>query len=318
MNKPKMFTIGADPEMFVRPLPVSKGPGIEVKQDITPICGKVGGTKKKPLPFLRKDGGAIEGYYYQEDNVAFEVNIPPTTNSRDFAHSIDGVLRLSRDLLKSKGLEIDITKSAHRFSVANLSHPYAQTIGCDPDKSAYGGLDDNPIDREPFEIKDLGTWRFTGGHIHLGYDKEHIEIPEHVIVRLMDACVYLPLIHKDKQKMRRPKYGLAGLYRSKPYGLEYRTMSNFWLDDPYSVAIRTFNLLNDVYHNAEHLFEFYMEMDNEEVRKCIDEGGDGSRTLWKKLTKLPKFRELNISNNGPPSTKSGHTFFINTPTTQAG
>lgn len=283
------YTIGADPEMMVRSLATGL---------LVPICDKVGGTKDQPLPFTNNKGQALEGFKYQEDNVAFEVNIPPCATSRDFTYCIQRVLDLSNNLLAEKGLKLEYNRSAHRFAATDLLSPKAQTIGCDPDMCAYGGKDDAPIAREPFDIKDLGTWRFAGGHIHFGYDME-LDVPPHVVVRLIDACVYLPIISKDKQKARRTKYGLAGLYRVKPYGVEYRTMSNFWLRDVSVVSQRCFNLMKDLHNHIELLHDFYRELPCDEVQACINNGGAGSKTLWRKLCKLPNFNDLFISSNGP-------------------
>lgn len=291
----KTCTLGADPEMFVRRKPNTTTP----VGDIVPICGLVGGTKDKPLPF--KKLGHV-GYAYQEDNVSFEVNIPPSTNKNDFDIRISKVLEESKALLKDKGLVLDFKRSAHRFNAKELTSDQAQTIGCDPDMCAYGGANDIPIARPPFEIKDLGTWRYTGGHIHFGWDKEKIDIPEHVMVRLIDAVVYLPIIKKDKQKMRRSKYGLAGLYRPKEYGVEYRSMSNFWLLNPQMVSGRAFNLLLDLAKNTDALCDFYQALPIEKIQKCINESGEGAEKLWVEVMKCTNFWQLQICNNGREST----------------
>lgn len=261
-----MYTLGADPEMFVR----SAARKVRI-----PICGLVGGTKTKPIRFP----GLPATFMYQEDNVAFEVNVPPSSDSRTFATNVQHVLDAGTKLLAPKGLTVDLTLSAHRFSDEELSHPLAQTIGCTPDKCAYSPEGDDPVVREPFEIKDLGNWRFTGGHIHFGYDKTLL--PEHVMVRLIDAFVYLPFLPKDTQRARRSKYGLAGLYRSKPYGLEYRTPSNFWLQDyGRTISMNGFTLLADVHHRLSEVNDAYHSLPIEEIKACIDSGGRG----WDELS----------------------------------
>lgn len=307
------YSLGADPEMFVRSPPRNKGPGTKDSPGlIVPVCGKVGGTKDKPISFKKPSPDvsprALE-YKYQEDNVAFEVNIPPCRDPGQFNRSISTVLGYSGELLASKGLRYDTLRSAHRFSAAELMHPSAQTIGCDPDMCAYSAGGDDPVAREPFNIKDLGTWRFTGGHVHFGYDQT-LGLPPHVMVRLIDALVYLPIIALDKQKMRRTKYGLAGLYRVKPYGVEYRTMSNFWLTQPSKVATRSFNLLGDVHHNLDLLFDFYQALPIDEVKTCIDQSGAGWQQVWNKITRLPNFRKLEVRYNDRDDTGRSATYSI--------
>ena len=45
----------------------------------------------------------------------------------------------------------------------------------------------------------------------------------------MDFFLGLPSLAYDNDKLRREMYGKAGCYRPKPYGVEYRTLSNAWL-----------------------------------------------------------------------------------------
>lgn len=48
----------------------------------------------------------------------------------------------------------------------------------------------------------------------------------------MDLYLGVPSILMDGDTDRRRLYGKAGAYRSKPYGVEYRTLSSFWVADP--------------------------------------------------------------------------------------
>jgi hypothetical protein len=271
---------------------------------LTPVCGLVGGTKEKPLTFTTLDRSGApkprKGFMYQEDNVTFEVNVPPAYDNATFDSQIFQVLEYSSILLADKGLQYVQTKSAHRFPADQLQTEQAQTIGCDPDMCAYGGPSDGPVAREPFDIKDLGTWRFAGGHVHFGYDKT-MGIPEHVVARLVDAFVYLPIIGADKQKARRPKYGLAGLYRSKEYGIEYRSMSNFWLSDPSQVSQRAFRLLYDMHNSMEHVNNFYQGYDEQAVKACIDSGGTNAAALWNQFRSVSGFAFLESRRNAPPN-----------------
>ena len=64
-----MFTIGADPEMFIRDKYTNK---------YKSAVGLITGTKEEPTP-IDKDGHA-----YQVDNVAVEFNIAPATSLQSF------------------------------------------------------------------------------------------------------------------------------------------------------------------------------------------------------------------------------------------
>lgn len=91
--------------------------------------------------------------------------------------------------------------------------------------------------------------RSAGGHIHVGnlpsyifYDKSrrhfwdttpHPEVDERRrLVPIFDVLVGIPSVMIDRepgQEERRKYYGRAGEYRLPKYGIEYRTLSNFWL-----------------------------------------------------------------------------------------
>ena len=45
----------------------------------------------------------------------------------------------------------------------------------------------------------------------------------------MDILLGLPSVILDADTERRAMYGAAGAHRIKPYGVEYRSLSNFWL-----------------------------------------------------------------------------------------
>jgi hypothetical protein len=49
------------------------------------------------------------------------------------------------------------------------------------------------------------------------------------VAQQMDFFLGLPSLLLDPDEERRIMYGKAGAFRWKPYGMEYRVMSNFWL-----------------------------------------------------------------------------------------
>lgn len=50
-----------------------------------------------------------------------------------------------------------------------------------------------------------------------------------MIVKQLDYYLGVPSLLWDNDPRRRLLYGKAGAFRPKPYGLEYRTLSNRWL-----------------------------------------------------------------------------------------
>jgi len=95
----------------------------------------------------------------------------------------------------------------------------AEEIGCDPDYR------DGRM-REPISTPDIGHYRYAGGHIHFD---GHKDLPADIAARVCDVLLGAPLVAMgEKQEGRRTVYGLNGLYRPKSYGIEYRTLSNFW------------------------------------------------------------------------------------------
>jgi hypothetical protein len=83
--------------------------------------------------------------------------------------------------------------------------------------------------------------RSAGGHIHIGmpyntdiYSETYRafkESPER-LVKMLDIVVgnFCVMIDRDEgNKVRRKTYGRAGEHRLPSHGLEYRTLSNFWL-----------------------------------------------------------------------------------------
>jgi len=54
--------------------------------------------------------------------------------------------------------------------------------------------------------------------------------------QLMDLFVGFRLAEVDKDTRRRELYGKAGAIRFKPYGIEYRTPSNYWIMSEHNIA----------------------------------------------------------------------------------
>lgn len=209
-NQNVAITCGADPEVFVQ----------DFMGGMRSIIGLIGGSKDEPLPLTELG----DGFAVQEDNVAMEFNIPPSASAAEFDENIRKVLDTLSATVKGKyGFNL-CRVSAVSFPEMELQNPAALVFGCDPDFDAWTGKT-NP--RPSAEDKNL---RSCGGHIHVGYDKAQAK--QEKVIQYMDMYLGVPSVLMDTGELRKKLYGKSGAFRYKPFGLEYRTLSNFWIFDP--------------------------------------------------------------------------------------
>ena len=84
----------------------------------------------------------------------------------------------------------------------------------------------------------------------------------------MDVFLGLPSIFLDKDNTRREMYGKAGAFRLCNYGVEYRTLSNFW--------IKKQTLVTWVFESVQKVIDFLNEgnsieeADGEDIQKAIN------------------------------------------------
>lgn len=228
-TKPVSITIGADPEFILMTAPVPKSTSKLSfnNYEPRPITGLLGGTKAKPIA-VHPD---YPSYMMQEDNVMAELNVPAASSGKELFRSVElgKKLMLNNIIPKLQGYHVGWSSSCvGRFPVDALKTPGAQRFGCDPDFDAYN--DGAKCDPVVMAKGDKYEERYAGGHIHVGWS-ELPSIPSNVLAMFVEAYAYLPYLMYDQQGGRRATYGAAGRYRPKPYGIEYRTPSNFWTYD---------------------------------------------------------------------------------------
>lgn len=196
-------TLGADPELFVTDADGRVSSGI----------GLIGGTKEAPL--------AVSSGALQEDNVLAEFNIDPARSEDEWVGNIQRVTEVLKAVLPY-GFDI-LPIASHEYTQEELESfgEQALVFGCDPDLCAYSMMANPTPDSK-------STLRTAGGHIHVGYDNPD-EDKSVKLALAMDLMLGVPSILIDKDDRRRNMYGKAGAFRFKPYGMEYRTLSNFWL-----------------------------------------------------------------------------------------
>lgn len=204
------FQIGADPEIFVGD-----------NESVRSIIGKVGGTKQHPLPLPIGEGFAV-----QEDNVALEFNIPACDSKAAFVSALTKATGFLEQAMKDMhGLHF-VKASAVSFPEEEMYDERAFEFGCEPDFNAWT-LQKNP---RP-EAKDKFL-RSCGGHVHIGFrGLDPIQV-----VKACDLFLGVPSVLMDKGELRKQLYGKAGAFRGKPYGVEYRPLSNFWIFSPQTIG----------------------------------------------------------------------------------
>jgi hypothetical protein len=216
-NKPlvplKGFTFGADPELFV------KNPdGVIVCADMIP------GTKDEPY---KVKYGAV-----QRDGFAAEYNIDPCSTFAEWNRNHKAVQGQLQDMLP-KGFTL-VATPAHRFSpeVFEAAPDEAKELGCSPDWNAWEqSLNPPPkLPNDPY-------LRCAGGHLHAGWteDADTTDLQHMMngfdLTKQFDWFLGAWSVKHDKDVERRSLYGKAGACRIKPYGMEYRVLSNFWVMD---------------------------------------------------------------------------------------
>ena len=72
------------------------------------------------------------------------------------------------------------------------------------------------------------------GHISIGWDNFTQE-QQLDMVKAMDATVGLESVLLDFDTERKKLYGKAGCFRFREYGIEYRSLSNFWIKSDESL-----------------------------------------------------------------------------------
>jgi hypothetical protein len=207
-------TIGADPELFVR-----EAAG---RRRFISGHGMIPGTKEAPHPV---EGGAV-----QVDGMALEYNVDPCKTAQAFVDTNNRVLAQLSQMVPDVEL-CAMPMARFTETIWENAPKEAKILGCDPDYDAYTGQR-NDAPEPPKRV------RTAAGHVHVGWvdgmdpeDIGHNEACKLLAIEL-DYYLGLPALvvdHSDASQSRRSSYGRAGTYRAKPYGVEYRTLSNFWV-----------------------------------------------------------------------------------------
>lgn len=208
------MTFGSDPEFF-----------IEKNGKIFSAIGILKGTKEKRVKVGR---GA---YYY--DNVLAECTIHPAKTLDEAVANVRECFVNFKTLLGSYKIK---TQASHVFDPKLFNHEDAYKIGCDPEECVYELAQVAP-DEEEFKKNNM---RSAGGHIHLGDEVLQSNYSGLHAARLLDLFLGIPSLfmdHDPTSSARKKFYGKAGRIRRPVYGIEYRSLGNFWLASPKLVRV---------------------------------------------------------------------------------
>ena len=213
--------IGCDPEVFAKQTGIFKSAYNLIKGD-----------KKHPQ---KVRSGAV-----QVDGMALEFNIDPAATEDEFVFNVQDVFNQMKLMVPT--YEVVVSPVAHFDSGYMKEQPKeALELGCDPDYNAWNGQSNPRPDGDR-------PMRTASGHLHIGWttDKEvgdagHVN-DCNIVAKQLDYYLGLTSLFYDAEIERREMYGKAGAVRYKPYGVEYRTLSNAWL--------RSETLMRFVYRNA--------------------------------------------------------------------
>lgn len=210
--------VGADPEVFVRKIG---------KKAFHSAHGMIEGDKKNPQ---KVHLGAV-----QVDGMALEFNIDPAKNEQEFITNITEVMRIMGEMVP--GYEM-VPVPVANFTAAHMKKQpkEAKELGCEPDFNAW--LDGAANPRPNGDV----NFRTGAGHVHIGWTKDvDVNDPGHreaciMAAKQLDYYLGLGSLLYDPDTKRRTLYGAAGAFRPKPYGVEYRVLSNAWLQSEELMA----------------------------------------------------------------------------------
>lgn len=211
------YNIGSDPEIVI----VRQATGLPVSA----IEAMPDATKKTPRKI-----GKFEIF---ADNANLEMNLPPSATREQFIQTMRQALASAKGQLGS-AYRLEAPASLH-YPAATLDNDYCKLFGCEPDYNAWT-LEINEIDAGSAAEN---TFRTCGGHLHVSPRGKYQFLLDDYgrvdTIKAMDVVLGVASVFLDNDPasiVRRNLYGAPGAHRPKDYGVEYRTLSNFWLRHP--------------------------------------------------------------------------------------
>lgn len=281
-------TFGADPEIFI------------FDNDSRRIVSAIEVLRRdKNDPFiLNKD---VKFYY---DNCMAEFTVRPAVSKADFIASIGESLQLINLFLQKefRGRYSIQIQASHRFDPEFLEHDEAKKIGCNPEYDA-------DLVEEVFPPDFSGNLRSAGGHIALGYpDFNKVEDVTKVpilsfegkfnLTRLLDYYLAIPFVTIDNDQTstdRRTIYGTAAKYRLPMFGVEYRTLPNYWIQSPKLVGLIADLAIVAYKKLLAGDFSVFQKIDKKMVNATVKEGNKAVAREITDALNLPKNIQVRLN-----------------------
>lgn len=215
-----MRTFGTDPEFM-----------LTKDGEIESAIGIISGTIDNRV--------SLQGHQFYYDNVMAECAIKPASSKDEMLENVREALQIFSDMAQPYEL---LPQASHEYRADQLNNEDAQRAGCAPDWCAYR-IKQIPPPKQQIRENRLRT---CGGHVHLGAEILREDGPHQIFaVYMLDLLLGVPSLWLDTDitsQRRRSLYGQAGRYRvagpdDNPYGIEYRSLGNFWFKSPKLAAL---------------------------------------------------------------------------------
>ena len=261
------ISVGTDTEFFLN----------DANGNLVSAIRYINGGKYNPVA-LPSGGGVTY------DNVCMEFATPVAFSKEEFIAAVGKTMSEAVGMLPEGVVPVQLASAD--FPPSELEHEEARRFGCDPDFDAWRVA----MNEVPEGAQDR-TFRSAGGHLHVGYmansDNDFLLDPwgKIMAVKALDIVLGIPMTLIDTHESaiaRRQLYGKAGCHRATDYGVEYRSMSNFWVSSPVLV-----NLVYDMAREAMRLVrenkldELIAAITEEEVVRIINTGDvSAAQAVW--------------------------------------
>lgn len=259
LGQRRRFTLGADPEMFL-----FENNKLIPAYEFLP-------RKEESKDFIFWDGFQAEWKY----------SGPTSCQNNLVKYTRDKMVDLqAKARVKFPNAQLSLRNVVRipKETLATALDHYVE-LGCKPSYNAYGMRGIDVINPRTL------PYRFAGGHMHFG-TWEGRRPNYKAIISTLDAVLGVWGVGAARNldvPVRRQYYGLAGEYRMpiygsepafnvqaiKSYGVEYRTLSNFWLCHPAIMQL-TWEIGRQAVRLAASKYRKYWVTSKEEVIETIN------------------------------------------------